>query len=122
MSWTEHPAAPAAGTVLCALAELPEPGAREFRFGAPPQALRLFVVRHGGLLRAYRNLCPHFGLPLNIRPDQFLDAAGERLLCRMHYAQFRVADGVCERGPCVGHGLAPIPVAVREGRVCVAGP
>lgn len=115
-----RPEPPPAGTVLCALTELPEPGAREFHSGPPEARFRLFLVRHGGRLRAYRNLCPHFGLPLNIRPDQFLDAAGERLLCRMHFAQFRVADGICERGPCVGQRLEAVPIEVREGQVVVA--
>jgi nitrite reductase/ring-hydroxylating ferredoxin subunit len=107
---------PPPGTVLCALADLPEPGARE----VVPDGFRVIVVRHGGLLRAYRNLCPHFGLPLNIRPDQFLDVAGERLLCRAHFAQFRIADGLCVRGPCQGRALRAVPVAARDGQVVIA--
>ena len=111
-------APPPSGTVLCALADLPEPGTREVVF----DGFRLIVVRHGGVVRGYRNLCPHFGLPLNIRPDEFLDAAGERLLCRAHYAQFAIADGACVRGPCVGQVLQAVPLAARDGNIVVAAP
>ncbi|MEQ9638411.1 MAG: Rieske 2Fe-2S domain-containing protein [Alphaproteobacteria bacterium] len=116
----DHPAAPAAGSDLCALDDIVEPGAREFRFGEGPEQLRLFVVRHEGLVRAYRNLCPHFLLPLNIRPDQFLAPNGRALMCRKHYAQFDVATGASIQGPCAGQSLEPIPLALVDGRVLIA--
>ncbi len=119
-TWADHPAAPAAGSELCALDDIAEPGAREFRFGEVPTQLRLFVVRHEGLVRAYRNLCPHLWLPLNIRPDQFLGPNGRALMCRKHFAQFDVASGRCIQGPCAGEALEPIPIDLVDGRVRIA--
>lgn len=80
------------------------------------------MVRHGGLVRAYRNLCPHFRLPLNIRPDQFLGPNGEALMCRKHFAQFEVATGRCIQGVCAGEALEPVPLALVDGMVRIAAP
>ena len=41
------------------------------------------------------------------------------LHCDGHGALFRVEDGVCVDGPCVGERLAPVPVRVADGMVCL---
>jgi len=105
---------------ICALGELDATGAKEFEFGNPRQFWG-FVVRAGdrdsGEVRAYINACPHVGLPLNLSGDQFFDTEGKLLLCQMHGALFRPADGVCVSGPCEGEHLKPLKVELRDGAV-----
>lgn len=120
MTWREHANAPSSGTPLCRLDDIVDGAAREFAFGAVRPRFRLFVVRRGNAAYAYRNLCPHFGLALNVRPDSFLTRDGTRILCFAHYAQFRIEDGTCIGGPCEGRGLEPIPLDEIDGELRVA--
>ena len=107
----------AASTVVCALDELPDPGARGFTLGSGDWPLRGFLVRHGGRLYAYVNRCPHAKFPLNWQPDQFFAPDGLLLMCRMHGALFDIASGACVAGPCAGQALEALPIAVRDGLV-----
>jgi nitrite reductase/ring-hydroxylating ferredoxin subunit len=79
--------------------------------------LSLFVVRKKGRIYAYENDCPHQRVPLNWLPDEFLDAEQAAIECSTHRARFRIEDGYCTVGPCVGRSLTPVPVAVKEGEV-----
>lgn len=106
---------------LCCVDEVPEGGARGFRFGSGPDLKMVFVVRRGGALYAYDNACPHLGTPLNFLPDRFLDRDGRHLLCATHGARFRIADGFCIDGPCKGKSLRRLAVRVERGEVLLAG-
>ncbi len=79
----------------------------------------LILVRRGERVFVYVNICPHAGAPLDWRPGQFLNLDRSRIQCAMHGAQFRIADGDCVLGPCVGRALAPVPAVVKGGRVYV---
>jgi nitrite reductase/ring-hydroxylating ferredoxin subunit len=103
--------------VICAVHELPDPGAKSFTIGEGEWPLRGFVVRRGETVRAYVNHCPHAGFPLNWSPDQFLAPGGALILCVMHGALFEIGSGHCVSGPCAGHGLQPLTVHVRSGYV-----
>ena len=100
------------------LEAIPEPGSRGF---APQggRAAEFFVVRKEGVIRAYRNRCPHTGAPLEWQPHQFLDIDNGFIECALHGALFRVGDGLCLRGPCARQSLQPLPVEVVEGRLRV---
>jgi nitrite reductase/ring-hydroxylating ferredoxin subunit len=100
---------------LCRAATLAEGAARGFVFGTGVARQALFVLRHGGEIRAYRNACPHQGTPLEIAPDTFFDTEGRFLICRTHGAQFRPADGFCIAGPCAGRSLTAAPVRAENG-------
>lgn len=78
-----------------------------------------FVVRHEGGVSAYLNRCPHTGAPLNWLPDQFLDYEQKHIICSLHGALFRSADGFCIAGPCHGQSLTQVPVIVEDGQVLV---
>lgn len=101
------------------LADLPDPGCREFSWGETPVPHRGFLVRHGSDLVAYRNLCPHARRPLNWHPDKFLDQDKRVILCSGHGAEFEIATGKCMRGPCPGQSLASLPVNVVGGVIYV---
>jgi naringenin degradation protein FdeD len=100
----------AIGRVLCRAGDIPEGGGRGFVFGGGADQRRVFVVRHKGVLYAYRNSCPHVGTPLDFMPDRFFDPSGTLLQCATHGAQFRIEDGTCVAGPCLGKRLTPVPV------------
>ncbi len=75
------------------------------------------VVRRGGEVCAFRNLCPHHWLPLTYRSRNILSADGTRLRCSNHGAEFSADDGRALDAslPC---GLEPVPARVdHEGRV-----
>lgn len=110
-AWRRHPHAPAPGTELGPASAIPDGQGKEFRFGPDHDLFRMFVVRRGDELHGYLNVCPHFSLPLNYRPDQFTTRDGE-ILCSMHFALFRMTDGVCIDGACPGRALDPVPVEV----------
>ncbi len=90
---------------------------RGFRVGSDETALDLFVVNRNGEFFAFENRCPHTGVNLNWQPDQFLDIDHQFIQCAMHGALFRIDDGVCLRGPCVGQLLRALPLRVRDGRL-----
>ena len=111
-------ARPAAGTVLCALDEIPEPGGRNFRYRVGDDVFMGLVVRFAGGVVGYIDSCPHFGWPLAY-DDRHL-FSGDLLLCTGHGALFRPLDGMCVAGPCLDEALAAWPVEVVDGQVVTA--
>nr|WP_279388917.1 Rieske 2Fe-2S domain-containing protein [Sphingomonas sp. PP-F2F-A104-K0414] len=94
-------------------------GAKEYRFGRGRSAFSMFVVRIGETeVRGYLNLCPHFSLPLNHGPDQFVHLGHIR--CVQHFAIFRPDDGVCVSGACEGSRLDPVGIGrTAEGMMVI---
>ena len=113
-------AAPSAGTALCSLADLSDPGAKGFEFRAGETLFNAFVVRRGERVFGYEDRCPHAGWPLSMAPDKYLTREGDLILCAGHGALFRFEDGLCVGGPCGGKRLSPWPVTVDDGVVRAA--
>jgi nitrite reductase/ring-hydroxylating ferredoxin subunit len=109
-----------AGVTLCALADLPDPGARNFVLEIGGRRFHGFVVRHGKAVTGFVDACPHMGLPLAKRLDDYLTEDGALIECDWHGALFRPDDGVCVGGPCIGAALKPWPVTVSGGVVRTA--
>lgn len=80
----------------------------------------LLLMRGGDTVRAFHNVCPHAGRPLNWAPGRFLIENG-LLICAAHGASFRMPDGHCVLGPCRGQQLAEVAVQVVEGEVRLVG-
>ncbi|MDA8118828.1 Rieske (2Fe-2S) protein [Acidiferrobacter thiooxydans] len=78
-----------------------------------------FVIRHHGVVHAYRNHCPHRGLELDWQEGRFFDSGGEVLVCSVHGARYDPADGRCLGGPCRNRGLAALTCREQEGMVVV---
>ena len=72
------------------------------------------AIRQGDQVYAYVNSCPHVGTPLDMWPGRFLTRDGEYILCATHGALFRIEDGHCVAGPCVGRGLTPVETRVEN--------
>jgi len=115
-----NPARPVAGTRLCALDQIADPGAKGFSFREGDYLFQGFVVRHLCRLRGYIDRCPHAGLPLAMVDDRYLTREADLILCASHGALFRVEDGICLAGPCAGVGLREWAVRVEDGVVVTA--
>ena len=99
------------------LAELEDPGCREFQIGDGDWPLRGFIVRQGENVYAYENYCMHVGHPLNWMPDGFLSKDRTAILCASHGALYEIDSGLCFAGPCVGKSLRTVNVEVRDGTI-----
>lgn len=106
-----------AGVALCALADLPDPGARNFVLEIGTKRFHGFVVRRGEVVTGYVDRCPHMGLPLAKILDAYLTDDAALIQCDWHGALFQPEDGLCLAGPCIGQRLTPWPVKVAGGLV-----
>jgi nitrite reductase/ring-hydroxylating ferredoxin subunit len=107
---------------LCRLDEMPQHGARGFRFGSGTDLRAVLVVQQDGALYGYVNSCPHQGTPLDFLPGRFFDRDERHLLCGTHGARFRVSDGYCIDGPCEGKSLERIGLRVERGEILLVTP
>jgi nitrite reductase/ring-hydroxylating ferredoxin subunit len=65
-----------------------------------------FLLCHASAgLVAYLNRCPHWSVDLDLGDGRFYAEDIDRIYCKNHGALFRVADGVCDHGPCLGKSL-----------------
>ena len=108
--------APAPGTVLKPLDAIPDPG------GAPAdyEALPILIVRSGGTVKAYINVCPHQGRPLCLPSGKTLISEARYVVCPFHAASFDIETGACVGGPAGKAGLKSVAVAVKDGQVVAA--
>ncbi|MEC7491088.1 MAG: Rieske (2Fe-2S) protein [Pseudomonadota bacterium] len=100
---------------LCQLNEIEDPGSKGF-VAVEGQA-PFFVIRCDRGVFAYLNSCPHYGAPLDWKPDAFLSYEKDSILCSMHGALFNLDRGICINGPCLGKGLTPVSVGTEEGSI-----
>ena len=89
---------------LCAPQELAEGQSRGFVL----DQLNLLAVRRDGQVHAYINRCPHRGIALEWRPDDFLDDSRSLIRCATHGALFLIESGECVAGPCAGQSLTAL--------------
>lgn len=109
-----------AGVDLAPLASIPDGTARNFVLQMRAGRFHGFVVRQGDGVVGYVDRCPHAGVPLAQRLDDYLAPDGTLIACNWHGALFRIEDGLCVGGPCVGQSLIAWPVAVAGNRVVTA--
>jgi naringenin degradation protein FdeD len=107
------------GNRLCALREIPDGGSAGFAVTVDGQPVELMAIRRGGDVFVYVNSCPHWGSPLDLDPGCFLNREGTRIHCSTHGAQFRIEDGFCIKGPCLGASLQPVHCIVSDGEVLI---
>lgn len=104
---------------LCNVRDLQATGAHNAIVEHQGVRLDLVITADGaGIVRAYHNICPHIQTPLETFPHEFLDRSDPSLLiCSTHGARFRVADGKCISGPCIGQSLSPVEVTMRQDEI-----
>jgi len=104
-------------TPLCALDDIDDGESAGFVAEVCGVTTRIMVVRKGLNVYLYENSCPHILSPLDFTPGRFLTPEKDMILCSTHGALFRIEDGHCVHGPCLGKHLAPIAGSVRDGAV-----
>lgn len=113
--------APKPGTVLCSLDDINDPGAKGFVFGKGAERFDMFIVRKNDVVHGYVNSCPHLRTPLEFVADKFLNKRKSSIMCSTHGARFRIADGYCFAGPCVGASLVTVPLELGSGQIKIGG-
>ena len=117
---TERLTATPAGVRLGPLDAIADGAARNFVLEMKAGRFHGFVVRKRDAVFGYVDLCPHAGLPLTWELDQYLTADQRLIHCRWHGALFRIEDGKCVGGPCLGDHLRAWPVEVKDGEIVTA--
>jgi nitrite reductase/ring-hydroxylating ferredoxin subunit len=97
---------------LCKLADVPDGGGLE-------AGDAVLVLRRGDDAWAYRNVCPHFSIPLNYEPDTFWAYDASLVMCAHHSAMFRFEDGECVDGPCLGARLTRVPIRIENNSIFI---
>jgi len=105
---------------LCRFDDLADLGGKSFVLPDDAGGHNIVVVRHGDRAFGYVNACPHIGTALDMISDDFVDADERLLVCALHGARFRIEDGVCVAGPCVGDALRAFPIVLRDGTLYTA--
>lgn len=108
------------GVVLGRLDAIADDTARNFVLQLRAGRFHGFVVRRGQDAYGYVDRCPHAGLPLAQRLDDYMTADGTFIACGWHGALFDSASGLCVGGPCAGQSLTAWPVVVVDGELRTA--
>lgn len=108
------------GVKLGPLTLIPDDTARNFVLELRAGHFHGFVVRKGDAVHGYVDLCAHMALPLAQELDQYLTPDASLIQCSWHGALYRIEDGICVGGPCVGARLRPWPVTVSDGMIVTA--
>jgi len=83
----------------------------------------VILVKDDQQVKAWLNICPHQGRPLNYAPNKFLQTPDGYLMCAAHGATFDMQTGQCISGPCAGSSLRAVPVSVDEHeRILLSSP
>jgi nitrite reductase/ring-hydroxylating ferredoxin subunit len=105
---------------LCRLADIPDGHSK----GVYPNNRGkdcVILVRQGARVYGYVNNCPHYDrAPLGWKKDEFLTSDRKHLMCAAHGALFRINDGECELGPCLGQALTRVPVEIQGEAIVVS--
>lgn len=116
MNWNAFPGAPAPGTVLCRVGDVPVEGVLALMASELP----VLVLREAEVLRAFVNLCPHQFLPIDQRSGAIRSPDGARLVCSNHDAVFCAATGRALSGPVTGQCLSAVPLRIDGETVRIA--
>ena len=109
-----------AGIKLSPLAWIEDGASRNFVLQMRSGRFHGFVLRKGDQVFGYVDRCPHQGLPLAQKLDDYLTLDGKHVICSWHGALFDPENGRCLGGPCNGAGLTAWPVEVRGDDIFTA--
>ncbi|WP_033920785.1 Rieske (2Fe-2S) protein [Sphingomonas sp. 37zxx] len=111
-----------AGVTLGALDLIADGAARSFVVQMRAGRFHGFAVRRGDSVVGYVDRCPHMQVPLAQSLDAYLTPDGGLIACAWHGALFRIDDGECVGGPCVGARLGAWPLVVEAGMIVTGAP
>ena len=101
------------------VSDIPEGGALGAHLPSSTGCFEIIDVRIGERVLGYHNECPHAGRRLDWAPGRFIVDKGH-VVCAAHGAMFKLDNGFCTSGPCMGNGLVPIALTVEDGAVVLA--
>ena len=104
-------------TELCHLDDIPENGAKGMIATVDGKQRNIFIVRRKGRAYAYLNWCPHNQVLIDQIPGQFFNQDRSLIQCSKHGALFRIEDGYCVEGPCLGESLKRLPCESKNGLI-----
>lgn len=99
---------------ICALDDIGEMEAKGYIGRIDGKQRNIFAVRKDGTYFVYINKCPHAGALIDHIQGKFFNGDGTLLRCGMHGALFRIEDGECVDGLCLGKSLTPIRSEIRD--------
>jgi nitrite reductase/ring-hydroxylating ferredoxin subunit len=108
--------------VVGVVGDLPPGATRKFSLPTPGEPVEAFLVNFRGALHAWVNRCRHVPLTMDWVENQFLDAAGEHIVCATHGGMYRPDTGECVGGPPFGKVLIRVPLRVEGDRVIASTP
>jgi nitrite reductase/ring-hydroxylating ferredoxin subunit len=74
----------------------------------------IVLLDERGEPRAYLNRCAHIPIPIDAGSRDFFDRDRTHLRCNTHGALYRLSDGFCIAGPCIGRSLLALPVRLDD--------
>jgi nitrite reductase/ring-hydroxylating ferredoxin subunit len=101
---------------LCKISDIAE-GGKEVCINAESGPVYVMLFPYAGTVRAYLNVCPHQGMPLNWAPDKFMFTGQGFLICAHHGARFDLDTGACVGGACRGAYLQKVDISLDEDSV-----
>jgi len=105
------------GEAICAEDMLTDGTSVKFRVAGGERGGEAFLVRFEGRYYAYRNVCAHMALGLDMDDNDFFTIDSRALICKTHGATYQPDTGLCFGGPCYGESLDRLPVIVKDGAV-----
>ncbi|PHS22887.1 MAG: FeS-binding protein [Methylophaga sp.] len=99
---------------LCNKQEITQGNPRGFSLDFEQGKFELFLVKHDDAIHAYKNQCPHLGIPLNWQANEFLSLEQSHIQCATHGALFNLNDGYCILGPCASESLTSLTIEQRN--------
>jgi len=105
------------GEPICAADALVDGSSLKFRVAGGERAGEAFLIRFEGRYYAYRNVCAHMALGLDMDDNDFFTIDFRALICKTHGAMYEPDTGLCFAGPCYGDALEALPVTVKDGSV-----
>lgn len=118
--WQDLSGAPAPGTALARLTDIPDGGAFLVTLDETTPPFKALLLRSGEQVFAYVNRCAHFGVPLAAKVEHLYPNPHLNFQCSVHQARYRWQDGLCEYGDCEGESLLAIPVVIAKEWVLIA--
>lgn len=102
---------------LCKTSEIPIDTSKGFALENDNEEQTIFIINRNNQYYAYKNFCPHTGVPLNWQEDVYMDLDNLYIQCSIHGARFEVETGFCVWGPCVNQSLIPIDIEISHGKI-----
>ena len=103
--------------LVCEVDELKRAGSYGWEIVINDLIVKCCIIYHQNEILSYLNRCPHTGVNLEWVPHQFLDRNNKFIQCATHGALFKIENGLCIHGPCVGDKLEGVENAIINNKV-----